>query len=437
MTSVYASRRRAEEFNSLVETPHAGAPRSGRDAHLEEFLSIVESLRAVPAAEPRPEFVASLRAELMAAADTLLVPATDDRLALPARNARRDRRLAAAIGGLAVVGAGTSMAVAAQSALPGEMLYPLKRVIEDAQTDVAQGGDAQALSLLDSATSRLSEVSELGRRGELTDDEGAVSTTFTDFGTQADRAADLVLDDYAETGNRDLVRQLRDFTGASMDTLQSLESSVPASARDELLAAVEVVSEIDARARQACPSCGGTGVDQVPPVLLSSAATDQQVVVIPGATVEAWRQRGDDRGATSDGGRKGDGGRTSPADALASDGGTGGSAGGSDPTGPLTDVTDSLTGGGPASHGGGGGGRRRRRRRGRRGQDGRGHRRGHPEGHQGHGRRRHRGPGRQPARRLTLAVTPRRSGVRGRPTPAASAAGRGSAGSSRAPGRSR
>ena len=165
MTSVFASRRRAEEFNSLVEAPHAGAPRSGRDAHLEEFLSIVESLRAVPAAEPRPEFVASLRAELMAAADTLLVPATDDRLALPARNARRDRRLAAAIGGLAVVGAGTSMAVAAQSALPGEMLYPLKRVIEDAQTGVAQGGDAQALSLLDSATSRLSEVSELGREG--------------------------------------------------------------------------------------------------------------------------------------------------------------------------------------------------------------------------------------------------------------------------------
>ena len=137
MTSVFASRRRAEEFNSLVEAPRSGAPRSGRDAHLEEFLSIVESLRAVPAPEPRPEFVASLRAELMAAADTLLVPATDDRLALPARNPRRDRRLAAAIGGLAVVGAGTSMAVAAQSALPGEMLYPLKRVIEDARTGVA------------------------------------------------------------------------------------------------------------------------------------------------------------------------------------------------------------------------------------------------------------------------------------------------------------
>ena len=166
-----------------------------------------------------------------------------------------------------------------------------------------------------------------------------------------------MLADYAETGDRDLVRQLRDFTGASMDTLQGLESRVPASARDELLAAVEVVSDIDARARQACPSCGGTGIDQVPPVLLSSAATDRQVVVIPGATVRGLapaRATAAARPPATAAGRRRP---ASPTDALvdASDGGSGGSGGGSgaDPTGPLTDVTDSLTGSGPASNGGG------------------------------------------------------------------------------------
>ena len=136
------------------------------------------------------------------------------------------------------------MAVAAQSALPGEMLYPLKRAIEDAQTGVASGGDAQALSLLDSATSRLSEVSELGREGELTDDAGAVSTTFTDFGTQADRAADLVLADYAETGDRDLVR-----AAARLHRRQHGHPAEPRAARAGVrprraaYAAVEVVSE--------------------------------------------------------------------------------------------------------------------------------------------------------------------------------------------------
>ncbi len=349
MTSVFASRRRAEEFDSLVEAPAAGAP---RDAHLEEFLAIVESLRAVPDAEPRPEFVSSLRDELMSAADTLLVPASDDRLALPARNPRRDRRIAVAIGSLALVGAGTSMAVAAQSALPGEMLYPLKRAIEDAETGVASTPDAKALTLLDSATSRLSEVQELGREGDLGAEGSAVSTNFVDFGTQATQAADYILDDYAETGDRDLIRELRDFTGASMATLETLEGQVPASARDELIAAVDVVSDIDARARQACPTCGGAGVEQIPPVLLSSAATDAPVVVIPGATVKTWK--------SGDSGRSDDGGSEDPTGSLTGslvgatddDGGSGDS--GSGTTDPIDDLTDGLTDGDPTASNEGG-----------------------------------------------------------------------------------
>ena len=359
MTSVFASRRRAEEFNSLVEAP---APGALRDARLEEFLAVVESLRTVPDAEPRPEFVGSLRADLMSAADTLLLPATQERLTLPPRTAKRDRRIAAAIGAIAVVGAGTSMAVAAQSALPGEMLYPLKRAIEDAETTAASGRDAKALTLLDSATSRLSELQALGREGELTDEGGAVSTNFTDFGTQANQAADYILDDYAETGDRDLIRELRDFTGASMATLQDLEAAVPSSAHDELVAAVDVVGDIDALARQACPSCGGEGIEQIPPVLLGSAATEATgVVVIPGATVKTWHPRGDDRRGGSATEEADGEGESLPTDPIVtapetSSPSTGG--GSSEPAAPLDDLTDALEGDGgdpPASNDGGAG----------------------------------------------------------------------------------
>jgi hypothetical protein len=350
MTSVFASRRRAEEFDSLVEAP---APRALRDGHLEEFLAIVESLRAVPDAEPRPAFVSSLRDELMSAADTLLVPASDDRLTLPARNPRRDRRIAVAIGGLALVGAGTSMAVAAQSALPGEMLYPLKRAIENAETGVASSPDAKARTLLDSATSRLHEVQALGREGDLGAEGQVVSTSFTDFGSQANEATDYILDDYAETGDRDLIRELRDFAGASMATLEDLEDQVPPEARDELAAAVRVVSDIDARARHACPTCGGAGVDQIPPVLLSSAATDAPVVVIPGATVKAWRSEpngpksGGGDGGGDDGGA-GDGAGSVTGSLVGSDGdGSGG--GDTGPTDPLGDLADDLTGDDPTT----------------------------------------------------------------------------------------
>lgn len=358
MTSVFASRRRAEEFSSLVEDPTPGAV---RDARLEEFLAIVESLRAVPAApEPRPEFVGSLRAELMAAADTLLVPAApDDRLALPVRSSRRDRRVAAAIGGLAVLGAGTSMAVAAQSALPGEMLYPLKRAIEDAQVGVASGRDAQGLTLLDSAATRLSEVQALGREGRLHDDERVVATSLVDFATQADQASDIILTEFEETGDRDLVRELRDFTGESMSTLQTLESLVPESARDELLAAVELLGEIDARAQRLCPTCGGVGIDQIPPVLLSSAATETPAVVIPGATVSTRPERG--RSAGRDGEDSGSGGQAplgTDSITTAPGSGSGDSEGGagSGPVGTLGELAGGVTGSDPTTSNGGGGG---------------------------------------------------------------------------------
>jgi len=351
MTSVFASRRRAEEFHSLVDAPAAGAV---RDARAEEFLAIVESLRAVPEPEPRPAFVASLREELLTAADTLLAPEPDARLSLPPRNARRDRRIAAAIGGLAVVGAGTSMAVAAQSALPGEMLYPLKRAIEDAESGVSSP-DAKGATLLDMASTRLSEIRTLDREGHLADEPAAVATSLTDFADQSSRASDYILDDFRTSDDRRLIRELRDFTGSSMNTLQSLRSRIPSSARDELLAAVEVVSEIDARARQACPDCGGRGVEQVPPVLLTSAATGTPLVVIPGATVESWRPRSGGRRGGSDGtGPVGD--LTGPLLAAPDDGsGAGDGDTGDGATGPLSSLTDPLTGDGksPASNGAG------------------------------------------------------------------------------------
>ena len=354
MTSVFASRRRAEEFDALVEGDSPGAP---RDARLLDFLQIAEELRAVPAPQPRPEFVAALRAELMSAADTLLEPAQAQRLALPARTPARDRRLAAAIGGFAVVGATASMAVAAQSALPGEMLYPLKRAIESAQTGVVSERDMKALSLLDNAASRLAEIQAMGREGQLVESDDAVAETFVDFGEQAMQAADLVLADYTETGGEDLVRQLRDFTGDSMATLAELEAQVPASARDELLAAAQVVSEIDARAEKACPDCGGTGIEQIPPVLLAAGeVADSQLVVVPGVLVEGRRTTPGRRGGTDTGEQQPPpaDGPTLPSTGVVTAPEDGGGSGSGDDEGddPLGELAGTLTDSGPTTSSG-------------------------------------------------------------------------------------
>jgi hypothetical protein len=266
MTPAFTARRRAEEFDSLVEGTSTGPS----DARYADFLDIVASLRSVPEPEARPEFVSSLRERLMIAAATELVAADDEaRLTLPPRRPARERRLAAAVGGLAIVGATTSVAVAAQSALPGDALYPIKRAIENAQTGFSVDERDKGTHMLANATGRLDEISALAREGEIKGDV-AIAPTLNTFTEQATEASDLLLSDYAATGHESSIAELRDFTAASMATLADLESAVPTEARDELLHAARVLQQIDAAAERACPTCGGAGITDLPPILTAS-----------------------------------------------------------------------------------------------------------------------------------------------------------------------
>lgn len=275
MTPVFAARRRAEEFDSLVEGSSTGVT----DTRYAEFLEVVGALRSVPGPQARPEFVASLRERLMAAAESELVPNPESRLTLPARKPVRDRRIAAAVGGFAIVGATTSMAMAAQSALPGDALYPLKRAIENAEAGISVNDGQKGATLLANASGRLDEVTELSTEGGL-DDGTAIAETLNAFTEQATQASDLLLSDYATTGHESSISELRDFTALSMETLAELEAIVPDEARDELLHAARVLTQIDAEAAQACPTCAGAGITEIPRILTTP-------VGFSGAGVEA------------------------------------------------------------------------------------------------------------------------------------------------------
>jgi hypothetical protein len=348
MSPVFSARRRAEEFDSLV----GGAPTAGRDdARYAEFLSIVAALRDVPAAQPRPEFVGSLRERLMLAAQTELVPAEEARLTLPVRRPR-DRRIATAVGAMAFVGATTSMAVAAQSALPGDMLYPLKRAIENVQTGIAVDEGDRGSSLLANAEGRLDEISE------LTSDDGAgdadaIADTFGTFSDQAILASDLLLADYESTGKEDSISQLNEFTADSMATLSALESLVPPEARDELLHAVMVLATIDTAAQQACPQCVGTGITEIPLNLISagqasgsSESADQQETTSAGP--DKGRKKGERAPQTSGDDSDDDGspeGVLQPPTTGDNPGTTDGDGKTDDPSDPIGDLTQGLIGG--------------------------------------------------------------------------------------------
>ena len=263
MTSVIPARRRAEEFAALVD---GGGDAAG--TRHDDLVELVTALRGTPLVAPRPEFVTELRAALMAEAEVAL-SSVDSRLALPAHTrTRRDRRFAIAAGTVALIGAGSSMAVAAQDALPGDALYPIKRVIEGAQSTLTVDEVSKGEALLANASGRLAEVSALQARNSA---EGiaAMPDTLDDFSAQADDAADVLLSEYARTGDRDAVTELRTFTAESMDTLVELGADLPSSARTALEHAAQVLKQIDDRAAAACPECGG-GIDEVPPMFLRS-----------------------------------------------------------------------------------------------------------------------------------------------------------------------
>ena len=198
MTAPFPARRRAEEFDALVSGASSTTPRpplTERDAErFADLLAVVDDLRAAPEVVPRPAFTAALRERLMLEADTVLVDqpararAEEARLVLPTRPRARDRRLATLLGGAALIGATTSMAVAAQTALPGDSLYPVKRAIEDARTGLANDDADRGARLLAHAGGRLDEVDELSRTSSPLR-SAAVADTLVTFDEQATEAA--------------------------------------------------------------------------------------------------------------------------------------------------------------------------------------------------------------------------------------------------------
>lgn len=285
MTPVFSARR-ADEFDALLEG--RGSP--GRhDARHAEFLELVATLKRVPAVQPRPEFVTSLRERLMAEADVALLrqdAAVEARLTLPARTRpRRDHRLAAAAGAIALVGATTSMAVASQTAVPGDALYPVKIAIEDAHTGISMSDRAKGTTLLENASGRLDEVAELSS-SDSARSGAAVPDTLRAFAEQTSEAGDLLLADYDANGNESSVVAVRDFARTSMSTLGLLAGIVPEQARDELRTAGDVLTRLDRQASDLCPTCDDGGITELPTSLLVSGgnqAVDPEPAIPTGA----------------------------------------------------------------------------------------------------------------------------------------------------------
>ncbi|SFI99989.1 DUF5667 domain-containing protein [Nocardioides psychrotolerans] len=359
MTPAFTARRRAEEFNSLVEN---ASTRELTDARYVNVLELVEALRHVTPVQARPTFVADLRERLMIAAETALAPSPDAelkaRLTVAPRRTPRERRIAVAMGGFAIVGATTSMALAAQTALPGDTLYPLKRALENAQAGVQVDEGDKGSTLLANASGRLEEVDKLSR--EKRDSATLViAETLQAFTSQATEASDLMLASYESTGQEASISELRNFAADSMTVLQQLEGLVPDGARSALVQAAQVLTQIDQQAIALCPTCVVKALTEIPDFVFNNA-TDLLGNVTDNPPAEPTSATGPGQGGKPGGG--GNRGTAQPSDeptpvaptrppVIAQPGTPApgeAPAGNDDDDDPITDLTDGLTGGGSA-----------------------------------------------------------------------------------------
>ncbi|MET1058068.1 MAG: DUF5667 domain-containing protein, partial [Nocardioides sp.] len=250
---------------------------------LRELVGVATVLRthdSLASARPREDFASDLRARLMAEAAEVLVPSGAP-LTLPVRQrGPRERRLVAAASVVVLFGGTAGMAAAAQQALPGEALYPIKRGLEQAEAGLSVSPAGKGQDLLQQANDRLGEVETLLATGSLTATP-QVPGTLEDFTEQAREGSGLLMASFEETRDPQTIVSVREFAANGITLLQDLARTAPPEAQDELAAAAQTLGEIDREASALCESCAGDLPElQVPGIFLASAEVDRALAAV-------------------------------------------------------------------------------------------------------------------------------------------------------------
>ena len=240
--TLLATRRAADDLPTMLDGGRPSSPRAADE--LGPLVTLSSALRPM-AQQPRPEFRAALREQLLAEA-TSPAPAPVSPQATPRQRRSaswRLRQVTATIAVAAVV-AGAGAAAASTRALPGDSLYGLKRQIEQVQLSLARGDMARGTELLDQADARLSEAEALAAAQRGPDTDKLVGRALTDLDVAFSRATDELTAAYRDSGDDEPLVELDRFVAEHQerlnDLMQLLDPSLRAQVRDlaQRLAAV-------------------------------------------------------------------------------------------------------------------------------------------------------------------------------------------------------
>ncbi|HET7327052.1 MAG TPA: DUF5667 domain-containing protein [Nocardioidaceae bacterium] len=274
--SLSPTKRRAEQFAELLDD----SDRTD-DPTLAPLVALSSALQSAPTVEgPAPEFRTALRQRLVAVATVQGVGETasvSSRVRESAGAWRVQRRLAVVAGSAAAVTAVAGVGLGASRSLPGDAFYGLKRASESVQLAVAQGDEAKGKKHLEFARTRLSEVQALAARGEalpaLVPGEPAaaalpqsgndrITATLRDMDEQTRAGATDLFLAYQQSGSREPLQALNDFTVKQYAALMALLPALPTDLQPPAkrsLALLRIVAT-DTRALAPRPSSsGGSG----------------------------------------------------------------------------------------------------------------------------------------------------------------------------------
>jgi hypothetical protein len=266
---VAMNRRQHEAAQAFDEAWEARArnPRTSFDDEVAQLVACAEQLCEAAVVEPSAEFRSSLRVQLMAEARTTFAPpsrrhARTHRPSLLTPSFGLRRRLAGATAALVTAGGFVGLVGASAEALPGEMLYPVKRGVENVELAFHKDDVSRGQYRLSQASERLAEA----RR--LTDDSSPqsqehIAGTLSAFADQAKDGSGALFRAYGHSGSTESITAVNDFSASAATDLALLSSKVPSDADEAFQAAALTVSELVTKASSLCAACGSADVGKL------------------------------------------------------------------------------------------------------------------------------------------------------------------------------
>lgn len=242
----------AEDFANALEG------RGPRNSEVRELVRFAESL-CESAVDPSPEFTLDLRTRLMADAATVLTkaPASTDRDQVrtfsPAVHPVR-RRLAAATAAIVATSGMVGLVASSAQAIPGDMLYSVKRGVENVELTLHRSEASRGSFQLAQASERLAEAQSLSTQSD-TRSQAAVVKALAEFSDTATAGSASLFDDYTSDGNEKSIDKIGSFAKTSSSLLESMSANLPATSTDAFSVAAATISSLVSQATLLCGSC--------------------------------------------------------------------------------------------------------------------------------------------------------------------------------------